>query len=57
MLQKANFPTFMGNSLLMDTINLTFPLRESHGGLSQPYGVVPHFNCSGAISKLTLFNL
>ena len=57
MLQKANFPTFMGNSLVMDTINLTVPLLQSPGGLSQPCGVVPRFNCSGAISKLTLFNL
>ena len=26
MLQKADFPTFMGNSLVIDTINLTVPL-------------------------------
>ena len=57
MLQKANFPTFMGNSLVIDTMNLTAPLLQSPGGLSQPYSVVPHSNCSGAISKLTLFNL
>ena len=25
MLQKANFPTFMGNSIVIDTINLTVP--------------------------------
>ena len=60
MLQKANFPTFMGNSLVMDTINVTVPLhqlRHIAGSLSQPCGVVPHFNCSDAISKLTFFNL
>ena len=28
MLQKANFPTFMGNSLVMDTINLTVPSKD-----------------------------
>ena len=29
MLQKANFPTFMGNSLVIDTINVTGPLAEA----------------------------
>ena len=28
MLQKANFPTFMGNSLVIDTINVTGPYRK-----------------------------
>ena len=57
MLQKANFPTFMGNSPVMDIINLTVPCLQSQdqpGDLSQPCSVVPHFSCSGAISKLML---
>ena len=57
MLQKANFPTFMGNSLVMDTINHTLPRLQQQVCSKQPCGVVPHFNCSSAIPKWTLFNL
>ena len=31
MLQIANFPTFMGNSLVIDTINVTGPPRPRQG--------------------------
>ena len=57
MLQKANFPTFMGNSPVMDTINLTVPLQDQPGDLSQPCGVVPHFNCSSADVEIDFFSL
>ena len=44
MLQKANFPTSMGKSLVIDTINCTSPclhLAVAVGGrLSQPRGVI-----------------
>ena len=35
MLQKANFPTFMGNSLVIDTINLTLPFEGLQNNLAQ----------------------
>ena len=43
MLQKTNFPTSMGKSLVIDTINCTAPFNgpaESAGCLSQPRGVI-----------------
>ena len=44
MLQKTNFPTSMGKSLVIDTINCTSPclhLAVAVGGrLSQPRGVI-----------------
>ena len=55
MLQATNFPTSMGKSLLIDTINCTSPLwgvGQNWGCLSQPRGVFPLFNCSSTASEV-----
>ena len=52
MLAGPNFPTFIGNSPAIDTINLIVPLHMAVGCLPQPCGAAPHFNCLCLVSKL-----
>ena len=51
MLQKTNFPTSMGKSLVIDTINCTSPLQPLQGCLSQPRGVIPLQKVSEILSS------